>query len=208
MPTARRLGVWALTALLLSWSAAASRGDVIFSSLPATGNSGGTATASDSLASGGVDFDLAQRFSVTADWRFTDAQLPLFNGRGPAVATVWLMGSNGALPGAVIEEMSVTDIAAMGWPLRTATSALRPVLSAGQTYWIGLSTNRGTDVAWGHVASSANGNWYRRNQGSWEHDALNDAWAFQVNGTPVPEPSCLMALLLPAVALRRTRQLG
>jgi hypothetical protein len=209
MPTARRVWTWALFALLVGGAAAAARADVIFSTLPANGESGWTATGADS-PSGAADYDLAQRFTVAATRRFTDVQLPLYTARGPGVATVWLMADGGSLPGAVIEEMHVTDIpggTGVGWPLRTVPSALTPVLSAGQTYWIGLSTDRGSDVAWGEVASGDNGHWYRVNQGPWQYDGFNDASAFRVNGVPVPEPSCgAGVVMLLAAALGRPRR--
>ena len=205
MQVARRVGVWALVAMVFGASAAGARADVIFSSLPANNISGWTATGSDNTLVN-ADYDLAQRFTVTQDRRLTDLQLPLFSSRGPGVATVWLMADDGSLPGALIEQMTATDIATSGWPLKTVTSSLRPILSAGQTYWVGLSTDRGADVAWGEVASGANGHWHRMNQGPWQYDAFNDASAFQVNGVPVPEPSCLTAVIFLAAALRRPRR--
>lgn len=203
MPTARRPGVWAVS-LLLIWSAAAARADVVFNSLPANDSSGWTATGSDSGA--GADYDIAQPFTVTADRRFADVQLPLFSARRAAVANVWLMADGGSGPGALIEQIRITDIATSGWPVKTVESALHPLLSAGQTYWIAISTDRGSDVAWGEVASGVKGHWYRMNQGPWQFDPGNNASAFRVDGIPVPEPSCIAAVALLAVALRRPRR--
>ena len=78
---------------------------------------------------------IAQRFVPAATATFGGAQVALTLFSGTASVAVFLQADSSGLPGAVIEQMSVSGLT--GVPsVFTATSALFPQLQAGTAYWL------------------------------------------------------------------------
>ena len=159
---------------------------------------------------------VAQSFTPSANFTFSSAQLAMGIVGGPNILQVVLMTSSGGFPGAIVETITLTDAVA---PIGTggivlANSALQPLLSAGTQYWIVAfapedDTFMGWNLSLNDFSTAVLLNGSHNLTGPWEFSAPRGA--FQVNGTPVPEPATMLLLggSLTVIALRkRKRKIG
>lgn len=152
---------------------------------------------------------VAQSFTPSANFAFSSAQLAMGIIGGPNILQVVLMTSSGGFPGTVVETISLTNAVA---PIGTggivlASSALHPLLNAGTQYWIVAfapedDTFMGWNLSLNDFSTSVLLNGSHSLTGPWEFSAPRGA--FQVNGTPVPEPATMLLLsaALSVMALR------
>ena len=198
------------------------RADVIVFNNFGPGDSYDTGTAS-TLGAISTHPDVAARFSVGAtsvylasvDVAITLVQhspstpSPNLNDMDVAVIT-----DAGGLPGSVLEMFDFVD--AMGPfgvlnPPLHAVSVLRPLLNAGEQYWIAaiVPNPSSTLAGWNYNSIGDTGtSAARENQGSW-FATINGGGltnAFRVTATPIPEPSSLVLLGSALISLFLLRQ--
>jgi hypothetical protein len=156
---------------------------------------------------------VAQSFTPSDNFTFSSAQLAMGIVGGPNILQVVLMTSSGGFPGAIVETITLTDAVA---PIGTggivlANSALQPLLSAGTQYWIvAFAPEDDTFMGWNLSLNDFSApvllNGSHSLTGPWEFSAPRGA--FQVNGTPVPEPATMLLLgaSLTVIALRKCKR--
>ncbi|HEY6120583.1 MAG TPA: PEP-CTERM sorting domain-containing protein [Pyrinomonadaceae bacterium] len=145
----------------------------------------------------------AARFTSAGNFTFTSANVPLIFHQGINQVQVSLATNVNDAPGSILETITLTDAVTNPASVLTANSVLHPLLSAGTDYWLILSAP--TNVAsfgWNMTTisdfpngSNAVGNTSRSLTGPWI--PLNDSFqrgAFQINGSPVPEPATMLLL--------------
>jgi hypothetical protein len=73
-----------------------------------------------------------------------------WGGSGPNAVDVQLRADAGGKPGAVLESFHLENLGILGLPNPPviATSALHPLLLAGQQYWVTASASDVTDIGW------------------------------------------------------------
>ena len=92
---------------------------------------------------------LAVRFSVSANSVLNSFRVPLDVRSGPNEVTAFLLSDASGTPGSVIEPYLITGLSTGGLPPLTAIpSSLRPVLTAGETYWFGVTAGQSTFAGW------------------------------------------------------------
>jgi PEP-CTERM motif len=186
------------------------KADIIYTNL-APGETPGTVCCGNPPGSmGGFGIPsteaLAAEFVPQSTFIFTDAELPLAVNLGTATANVYLMAGAAGLPGTILEQFSVTGLP----PTESGTifvvdSVLQPVLQAGTAYWLAVSpADPSSNVSWrrdstGDFPSGTNfASNFSFPTGSWNlipvTSASTDRPAFQIDGTPVPEPSSSLLL--------------
>ena len=148
---------------------------------------------------------VAQSFTPSANFTFTNAQLAMGIIGGPNILQVMLMTSSGGFPGTSVETITLTNsIASIGTGgIAVANSALNPLLNAGTQYWlVAFAPDDNTFMGWnlslGDSSSFVLLNGSHSVTGPWEFSVPRGA--FQINGAPVPEPATLL-LLGPPLAL-------
>ncbi len=105
------------------------------------------------------------------------------------------------LPGGILETISFFNVSSqVGGEIRQELSQARPILQASANYWLSASTpsgvNEGTILWQFQPATSTAGTLTRRvNSGPWINPGTTTSiGVFRLMGTPVPEPSSLLAL--------------
>jgi hypothetical protein len=121
-------------------------------------------------------------------------QLPVWNYTSNNLFTLSVQQADGVLggPGTVVE--SFTDLAPyIGFPpsILTVSSVLRPVLQAGESYWL-VGVGEGSSlVYWQDNDQGLYGPFYCLQGGNEYLFSDQLVGAFSVSGTPVPEPAVL-----------------
>jgi hypothetical protein len=153
---------------------------------------------------------VAMGFTPTRTATFGDAQLPLAfgGGGGPNLVVISLETDAGGVPGAILEQITVTGLGSFppGGFLTTAHSTLHPVLTAGVPYWIVASTTPTSGVFWNLTSPTtfSNGSNFAYNfsgsaTGPWSTGSVPGLRsAFQVDdnlAAITPEPSALALLV-------------
>ncbi len=77
---------------------------------------------------------ISNSFIPAIAYRFTDVRIPLVVSPGPPNFSIFLQADSGGLPGAVIEQINVTQDGTT--PIVLANSVLKPVLLPNTKYWI------------------------------------------------------------------------
>jgi len=163
---------------------------------------------------------VAQSFTPSANFAFSNAKLPMGILYGPNILQVVLMTSSGPsqYPGLIIETVTITNaVPPIQLPgIIVANSALHPMLNAGVQYWIvAYAPDDNTFMGWNlsHNDSSSyvllNG--FHSLTGPWpELGSLRSAFQIEGNGlqSTVPEPATLLLLspVLVVVAWRVHRR--
>lgn len=162
-----------------------------------------------------VDQAIAMPFTVGgSNYTFMSAELAMYLAHGTSPLNISLTADAGGLPGDVIETISVSVLNSEP-ALVTATSSLLPTLTAGSTYWITAVASGDLSSVWmfadelgmpifGTVGYSYDsGDSWSTSSTVPPRDPLtsNEAAAFRVNGSAVPEPSSLILLGLASVGL-------
>lgn len=144
---------------------------------------------------------VANSFTVAGNVNFTTAQLALGLVSGPNMLQVLLVTDAGGVPGSIIETMNV-NIGPFGLDsVVTATSILNPLLTSGTTYWLmAFTPSANTLAGWNFslIDTSPPSPYFASNQiasttGPWVFGS-GPRSAFQINGTPVPEPATILSL--------------
>jgi len=152
---------------------------------------------------------LAEQFTATGNFTFTDARLALgvpcaLVGFCTSSVGVFLETNSGGFPGTIIEQINFTGVLAEApaGSVVVFNSALNPVLTAGTSYWlVAAALDSTTIVEWdfnstGDTASGGNAAFNTSGSltGPWLSAALTRS-AFEIDGTPiapVPEPATLL----------------
>jgi hypothetical protein len=205
-----KYGLVVVSALIWLLLPSSLRADIIFTNL-APGQVPGTACCGAfgfGIGSTAGTVALASQFTPGASFTFTDAILPLSVNQGVATADVFLMADVGGVPGAIMEQFVVTGLPGTNpvdpVDMFQVNSVLNPVLQAGISYWLAVSPDGAStsSVSWrrdstGDLNSASN---LATSTGSlagpWTFVAggVVDRPAFEIDGTPVPEPSSLLLL--------------
>lgn len=159
---------------------------------------------------------VAQSFSPLTGFTFSNAQLAIGIIDGPNLLQVVLMTSSGALqqPDTIIETITLTNAVSPFTPsgIVLANSTLHPVLNPGEQYWlVAFAPNDTTFMAWNFSVNDSPQAFSLLNgshslTGPWEFGSPRGA--FQVVGTPIPEPATILLLgpALAVITLRRRRR--
>jgi len=130
---------------------------------------------------------------------------------GPGTLEVSLYGSDGSVPGALLERFARTSPYVADAALSFA-SALHPTLLAGNTYWLSLGTTGEAEGAW-FFSPDAPGNFLIAAEfpsGIWRNRTAAHLGAFRVAGmadaAPVPEPGTIALLGIGLAGVFRARQ--
>jgi hypothetical protein len=153
------------------------------------------------VVSGGLDFTLDSIHIQLGDWN-----------TGPNQYLVSLLSDVNGMPGAVLETMPANNVPSFGnGPATQVLSTINPVLTAGNRYWVSA---RAVDEA------LTRGSWYQAEENgrnAFQNESTGPNWqlttidvargAYRVNGTPVPEPTqgltIIVASLVTAMRSRR-----
>lgn len=120
------------------------------------------------------------RFKPSADFTFTDVQLPLALLSGPAEMVVYLRVDFYGMPGDVIEAIPLHGVTSTAG-IVVASSSFNPLLESGRQYWISTAIG----------ASGASARWQRNSVGDLEMGPSGDyvaRSAFQVDGRTITGP--------------------
>lgn len=139
------------------------------------------------LASGGQS-EYAGQFMPTGNDYFLDyIDIPLENISGSSSVDVYLASNNGGVPGSILESSSVTAPGSVS--VITASFSGSTILSQDVPYWVWLSSSSDGVNGWFIQASGVTESRASRfGGGSWNSFSHNEAGAFKVAGTVVPEP--------------------
>ena len=205
----------AIVGVLASVTADAARADqIVFSNFGPgmTFNTVTGVTVSGSNVVGGQV--VAQAFTPSGDFTFSSAQLAMGIIGGPNILQVVLMTSSGGFPGAILETITLSNAVApfTSAGIVLANSTLHPVLESGTQYWLvafapEADTNMGWMLSLNDFSTLNRSNSFHSLTGPWPAVGFR-GFAFQINGTPVPEPGTLWLLspALAAIALRGYRR--
>jgi hypothetical protein len=187
--------------LALGFTAAPVHADTIFSNLgpSKTWDTKNGYVITGATASGTPKpFAPAMSFTPTFNATLTSIELPLGLGSGTDQILVELLSDNTGKPGSLIESFSLSPKVGFPFPgtLMTGTSVLHPTLLAGTPYWLAaLPGGSSTSGGWllssplqkdSPAFSSDNGTtWTLKEFGN------TNIAAFEVDGTPLPEPGAL-----------------
>lgn len=147
----------------------------------------------------------AERFTSKADFTFTSANLALFLGFGSTNQVEVSLATNlNNAPGSIIESITLNNAVTSQASVVTANSVLLPLLSGGTDYWLIVSAPTGpTNIGWNstnigdfQVPSNMLENDSGSLTGPWNPVNLTNVerGAFQINGSPVPEPATMLLL--------------
>ncbi len=164
----------------------------------------------------GFGYQLAPAFPFTpaSTVYFTELDIALkYGGVGANSMTVDLMSDNSG-PGSVLESWSIS-----GLPFETTCCSLTALsgngtipLESGSTYWVGVLP--GADDSFGSWAGNTTGvsaTEFENEGTGWSQHGFNSVGAFEVQGSPVPEPGTLSLLgtgLLGLAGLMRRKLRG
>jgi hypothetical protein len=152
---------------------------------------------------------IAAKFTVPVgiDYFFKDAMLPLSFDSGPNVVRVSLETDSAGLPsGSIMESIDVTTLTSTP-TLFTVTSVLRPVLASGASYWLVVWTpaDTGAGWSWNSTGDTAAGNNFVGTPGGPTGPFILENGltrsAFEIDGTPAPEPASVTLLGLGSLGL-------
>lgn len=190
-------------ALLLMWFFAGvgqATGSVIYSNfgpgMTFDTTSGHSWTINGFLGLGTGQQAIAHQFRPSGSYTFTDAQVALLLLSGPSSIAVFLQEDSGGLPGAVLEEIDVIGLTAVP-TVTVANSVLRPELQDGTLYWLTVVAGAPgvrAGWSWNSIGDTSTGTNFASTQGGspvgpWTLNAGLTRGAFQIDGTPVPDPS-------------------
>ena len=119
-----------------------------------------------------------------------------FNGASHAPVRVQVRESSpdGSIPGGVILEQMTFQVSAVGWSpvLQEVSSTLRPMLHAGQRYWIVLECDSPSDNPVWNWATGSTGfmSTTNQNQTTWQPGGSGAVSATIIEGTPVCYANC------------------
>jgi hypothetical protein len=193
------IGSFLAVSLLVLGSWTPARADTIYSTLgPGSsyeewGYGIGTPTL------GGQSQEVAALFVPTSVYTLDALGFAAFHISGPNQLTVNLAADASGLPGAILESWSLSDLHGFSpgsTVVNVLTSSLHPVLEASRWYWVWLTTNDLTlsDLSWNLNDQGITGEVADRIGGAPWRSLTQPAPAFEVVGTPVPEPSALLLL--------------
>lgn len=215
----RALAVTAFAAMAaIGFAAAPARADVIYDTfLP--GNTYDNVFLSVLSGQPAAEYELASSFDVGAgQYALTSIDFALLAvlGGGTTIQVSIYDDSAGA-PGQLIESSApaqvdaiwdpVTALLTEGDPFMTVNFSGNTLLSAGQSYWVGVSESDGTAVGWfnsGGVSPTVVAN-YRLVGGDWISFQFGKL-AMRVNGAAVPVPAGLWALGVGVIGLGSRRR--
>jgi hypothetical protein len=154
---------------------------------------------------------VAQAFTPSADFSFSNAQLAMGILSGPNILQVVLMTSSGGFPGTILETITLTNAVApfTSAGIVLANSTLHPMLNSGTQYWlVAFAPDANTSMGWmqslNDFSSLYRGNSFHSLTGPWPEVGFR-GFALQLEGAPIPEPATML-LLGPALAIMELRR--
>ncbi|MCO6042656.1 PEP-CTERM sorting domain-containing protein [Aeoliella sp. ICT_H6.2] len=202
-----------VTAIVLSFAAAPSQADVIFSNLGAgdTFSAAGRIFQGESVGTIG-NVDQAASFSVGGTSYLLDSLELGVNVTSAGPLDVILAADNGGEPGAELEAISLN--LAVGEQLALASAAGTTMLDANTTYWVIADAKGSIDGGWrfnttGDVGLTAgrSAGVGSTNYGDWNLRPDDDRYAFRVQGTPmeIPEPTSVALFVIAGIGATALR---
>jgi len=112
--------------------------------------------------------------------------------------TLDLYADNGGVPGAVLESWTVNNLSSLGTccAIVTVFDSAGVVLQNGATYFLAPASDNVTWEAWNWNTTGASGAGAISTDGgaTWAPGPYNPNGAFDVLGTPIPEPSAVLLM--------------
>jgi PEP-CTERM motif len=157
----------------------------------------------------------AQSFVSAFSGNLATIDLAIGRNSGSGRNNFGIAQDSSGIPGALLE--SFQNVASAGnfgsaYPPLTLTSALRPSLQSGQTYWIiAEPADATTFSAWNYNTKGFTGHTaLERTPSDWQAFTGSADGVFRVSVTPVPEPSTaallVIGLLAATVACRNSKR--
>jgi hypothetical protein len=182
------------------------RADILLFSDYGPGNTYNTSNGW-TVGTGSTLNDLQPAAAFTASATGTVSQIDVSVGylSGTNAVTVNLLNDSGGIPtGKPLESWMLPNLLPFGSPGKVETlSSAVPTVSVveGKTYWLQLAPADNTTDAFWYLSDSSVGSFYGTDSNGPAFVGNQYLPAFQVLGTPVPEPSFLVLIVVGLIAL-------
>jgi hypothetical protein len=189
-----------MTGLFLNFAGPA-QGQIFFSNIRCN-CSGGMAVEGSNYT-----YDaMAAEFSPAVSGNLGSISAEVFQGIGDPYFNISIFANSVSVPGTLIENVGTDLTAPQLGGIVTATSALHPLLVAGQPYWVVVSAfDNSTQIGWEVFGTSSIPETSDSGTGWFPYPSLGQL-QFEVDGAPEPSSFILFSSALAIVAAGFSRQ--